>query len=185
MTGKQAEIIMEGVEKGTQQLQLGKSSLSKMFYVSLLLFILWKWVVQWAIFNECKYIYLSCSVITVTKIQSQWTDCKIANLTVRSFRHFDMYSVPRLLWIYLRCDYWCKQMVVSVSSIYMILCVLYIYTFTDVAVSLKLNSLRRDIHLSENYVWVSLNKLASLWWHCWQDTNCQLDFNDLSNRLTC
>lgn len=27
---------MEGVEKGTQQLKLGKSSLSKMFYVSLL-----------------------------------------------------------------------------------------------------------------------------------------------------
>lgn len=44
MTGKQAEIIMEGVEKGTQQLKLGKSSLSKMFCVSLLLFILCKWV---------------------------------------------------------------------------------------------------------------------------------------------
>lgn len=43
-------------------------------------------------------------------------------------------------------------MVVLVSSIYMNLCVLYIYTFTDVAVSLKLNSFRRDIHLSENYV---------------------------------
>lgn len=52
------EIIMEGVEKGTQQLKLGKSSLSKMFYVSLLLFILCKWVVQWAILNECKYIYI-------------------------------------------------------------------------------------------------------------------------------
>lgn len=43
-------------------------------------------------------------------------------------------------------------MVVSVSSIYMILCVLYIYIVTDVTVSLKLNSFRRDIHLSENYV---------------------------------
>lgn len=120
MTGKQTEIIMEGVEKGTQQLKLGKSSPSKMFYVSLLLFILCKWVVQWAILNECKYIYLSCSMITVIKIQS-----KIANLTVRSFWHFDMYNVPCTLRIYLKsckCDYWCKQMVVSVSSIYMILC---------------------------------------------------------------
>lgn len=43
-------------------------------------------------------------------------------------------------------------MVVLVSSIYMILCILYIYIVTDVAVSLDFNSFRRDIHLSENYV---------------------------------
>lgn len=155
--------------------------------MSLLLFILCKWVV-YGCSQMIAAIYSTCSMISFKKVQSHWTDCQIANLAVWSFWHFDMYmyNVPHTLWINidLKSYYWCKQMVVLVSSIYMILCILYIYIVTDVAVSLDFNSFRRDIHLSENYVWVSLNKLASLWWNCWQDTNCQLDFNDLSNRLT-
>lgn len=58
---------MEGVEKGTQQLKLGKSSLSKMFCVTLVIYFMEMICTMGDLKRMQIYIYLSCSMITVIK----------------------------------------------------------------------------------------------------------------------